>query len=95
MPYIVSVAVKSLAFSQEKSLYWMISLIYGRSAPIPADDDEDDATLGATYSSEDLTKSNETGAISDQTAGPSETTKFAQTWTERVESWFNIGLTLV
>jgi hypothetical protein len=72
MPYnVVTVAVKSLAFSQEKSLYWMISLIYGRSAPIPADnDDEDDATLGATYSSEDLTKSNETGAISAQTAGP-------------------------
>ena len=49
----------------------MISLIYGRSAPIPADnDDEDDAPV-ATYSSEDLTKSNETGAFSDQTAGPS------------------------
>ena len=48
----------------------MISLIYGRSAPIPVDDDEDDA-LAVGYSSEDLTKSNEIGAMSDQTAGPS------------------------
>lgn len=62
-------AIKDLP-AMEKSLYWMISLIYGRSAPIPADnDDEDDATLGATYSSEDLTKSNETGAISSSLPG--------------------------
>ena len=46
----------------------MISLIYGRSAPIPADnDDEDDAPLG--YSSEDVTKPNETGTVSDPAAG--------------------------
>eukprot|EP00438_Fugacium_kawagutii_P007106 Skav222879 [mRNA] locus=scaffold1102:67388:70902:- [translate_table: standard] len=43
---------------QEKTLYWMISFLYGRSSPNTQEDEDDDMLM-----SEDATKSNEVGPV--------------------------------